>query len=200
MVHRLGRWYARRIVNVNVNIILAGALAMVLTVIPVHMTRWVGIDSRPAILAVGFLADLIFDVATYYLLHWLANHRPWRNRFGHRPVQRLRCHTCRADLGGLVADDRGFVSCPGCGEACNLTLIGAMTPKLAFFRDATLVQFERMMLSPLLYAVVFTVAYLLLRRWGEDHREAAIMLGYAAGITTTRVVHTLWMIWRGRVD
>ena len=72
----LGRWYARRIVNVNVNVIVAGMLAMALTLIPVHFTRHLDINSKWVIVAITHGCDASFDVANYYLLHWLANH--WR--------------------------------------------------------------------------------------------------------------------------
>jgi hypothetical protein len=72
----LGRWYARRIVNVNVNVVVAGVLAMALTLIPVHLTRHVGINSKLMIGLITLGFDVCFDVAIYYLLHWLANH--WR--------------------------------------------------------------------------------------------------------------------------
>jgi hypothetical protein len=84
----LGRWYARRIVNVNVNVIVAGMLAMALTLIPVHLTRHVGINTKWVIVAITLGFDICFDVAIYYLLHWLANHWqafPWvKHRKPHR--------------------------------------------------------------------------------------------------------------------
>jgi hypothetical protein len=72
----LGRLYARRIINVNVNIIVAGLLAMGLTIIPVYLTRHLDIHTKWIIVAVTVGFDIVFDVAIYFLLHWLANH--WR--------------------------------------------------------------------------------------------------------------------------
>jgi hypothetical protein len=84
----LGRWYARRIVNVNVNVVVAGMLAMALTLIPVHFTRHLDINSKWVIVAITLGCDACFDVAIYYLLHWLANHWqafPWvKHRRPHR--------------------------------------------------------------------------------------------------------------------
>lgn len=76
----VARLYARRIININVNIVLAGVLAGGLTLIPVHMTRRVGIDNPWAIKAIALAADICFDVVIYYLLHWVANHtwNPYR--------------------------------------------------------------------------------------------------------------------------
>ncbi len=76
----LGRLYARRIVNVNVNVVAAGSLAMGLTLIPVYLTRLVGIHEKWKIVAVTLSCDIVFDVGIYYFLHWLANHWqafPW---------------------------------------------------------------------------------------------------------------------------
>ena len=50
MPERLFKLYQRkRIVNINVNIVFAGLLAMGLTLIPVHLTRRFGIDAEIAI-------------------------------------------------------------------------------------------------------------------------------------------------------
>jgi hypothetical protein len=76
----LGRLYARRIVNINVNIIAAGLMAMGLTLIPVYFTRHLDINAKWAILLLTLVFDAIFDVVIYYVLHWLANHWaafPW---------------------------------------------------------------------------------------------------------------------------
>jgi hypothetical protein len=75
----VGRIYAERIVNVNVNIIVAGTLAMLLTLVPVHFTRGVT-DNHWAVWGVTVGFDVVFDVAIYYLLHWLANHLPRKRR------------------------------------------------------------------------------------------------------------------------
>lgn len=72
------RLYQRRIVNVNVNIIIAGVLAMLLTIIPVHLTRYLDIHAKWAITTITIVADAVFDVIIYYVLHWLANHLPKR--------------------------------------------------------------------------------------------------------------------------
>lgn len=74
----LARIYGRRVVNVNVNILLAGALALGPTLWIVSLTRDWGVHNALAITAITFVADVVFDVAIYYLLHWLANHLPRR--------------------------------------------------------------------------------------------------------------------------
>jgi hypothetical protein len=143
----LARLYARRIVNVNVNIIAAGTLALLPLTLTVHIaTRYFGLTSKLGIAALSFVADLVYDVIIYYALHWLAN----RSR----------------------------------------------TP--SFFRDASLVQFERALLSPLLYAVAISLQQVLL---DEGHAPAsATAIGFTAGIATSRVLHTTWMLWKGRTN
>lgn len=80
---RVARWYSKRIVNVNVNVVVSGLLAGVLTVIPVHLTRYVGINGETAITAVAMVSDIVFDVLIYYVLHWVANHMP--HKYRHHP-------------------------------------------------------------------------------------------------------------------
>src|SRR4051812_13830271 len=95
----LARFYDRRIVNVNVNIVVAGLAAMGLTVFAMHVADNLGwlaklegllpnikghlvghdfeIHSQKLIIsAITFLVDLIADVMVYFGLHWLANHMP----------------------------------------------------------------------------------------------------------------------------
>lgn len=161
MVRRLSTFYARRIVNINVNIVLAGLLSLIPVTVVVHLvTRyWFNGDVHNAsggikwtITAITFAADLVFDVLIYYVLHWWANHAP---RHEPRPIEFL--HR-------------------------NLT----------FVQSATLVQFERAALSPLLYAFALGTQRLLLE--GGYRAEWSTILGFLIGIASTRVLHTLWMI------
>ncbi len=77
-MQRLLQLYNRRIVNVNVNVIAAGILALGPTVLIVHLSRRFGVDDDDKFLitAITFIADVISDVSIYFGLHWLANHRP----------------------------------------------------------------------------------------------------------------------------
>lgn len=149
----LARLYAKRIVNVNVNIIVAGLLAMLLTLIPVHLSHnfthnhWV-------ILGITFISDLFFDIVIYYALHWLANHTRWRHTFGL---------------------DNPEVSRPA-----------------VFFRDATIIQAQRAVLSPILYSIFLGLQLYLLKQ--NVPREWAAVAGLSSGILCTRVIHTIWMV------
>jgi hypothetical protein len=150
----VGRLYSRRIINVNVNIVVAGLLAMGLTLIPVHLTRNFT-DNKFLVwgITVGF--DVFFDVVIYYALHWLANHMPHRRK----PV------------------------IPGVTE-------------LSFLRDASWVQFERAMLGPVYYGIFSGLQLFTLHRGWE--REKATIIGIGAALVTTRIMHTLWMIYSER--
>src|SRR5262245_26294593 len=113
-MERLLRWYQRRIVNVNVNIIAAGILALGITVGVMHtLDRTFHFGNKAVISGLTFVVDLIADVAVYYLLHWVANHMP-------RQTERI--------INPAYAD-------------------------MSFLKDASLVQFERALLSPLLYII-----------------------------------------------
>ena len=63
-------------------------------------------------------------------------------------------------------------------------------------QDATKVQVERMVLSPILYIVALGGQFLLHKSGtGVAWATAA---GFTVGIATTRTLHTLWMLWEGR--
>jgi hypothetical protein len=62
---------------------------------------------------------------------------------------------------------------------------------MSYFRDATLVQFERAMLGPVYYGMAVAVQYALLH---FVDRELAAILGLCSGLATTRILHTLWML------
>lgn len=62
--------------------------------------------------------------------------------------------------------------------------------KRSFWKDATLVQFERALFSPLYYVVAVG------SMWGLQelglHHVWAYVIGFIAAIIITRVLHTLW--------
>jgi hypothetical protein len=175
----MARLYDRRIVNVNVNIIVAGVAAMAITVGVMHLADRAGLLARLdgllpnikgtlfghefeirsqklIISALTFFVDLIADVAVYFGLHWLANHMP---------RQRL------VPINPAYAD-------------------------LSFMRDASLVQFERAILSPLLYLVALGSQNAMLHRGVGIEKATAV--GFTAGILTARILHTIWMVYSER--
>lgn len=76
MLQWLGQLYTRRIVNVNVNIVLAGVLALPPTLLAVWLAHRMGVETPWIISAITFVTDVVADVVIYYSLHWLANHWP----------------------------------------------------------------------------------------------------------------------------
>lgn len=63
---------------------------------------------------------------------------------------------------------------------------------LSFIRDASLVQFERMLMAPLLYTVALGLQNFLMH-YGIG-REWATVWGFATGLVITRTLHTFWML------
>ncbi|MGH7243714.1 MAG: hypothetical protein ACREJD_09885 [Phycisphaerales bacterium] len=89
ILRAVAHWYARRIVNVNVNIVAAGFLALIpvsLSVHFIHSTKF--IENGTAIAAITFFLDIIFDFSIYFCLHYLANHGPFRKLVSHNPAYR----------------------------------------------------------------------------------------------------------------
>lgn len=173
-MRRLARLYSHRIVNVNVNIIIAGLAAMGVTVAVMHVsdrlgwldlaTEWASrarfqipgtdriiLGEKIVISAITFVVDLVADVGVYYALHWFANHLPGR----------------KSPRTGAYAE-------------------------LSFMRDATLVQFERAILSPVLYIAALGLQIRLLHAGVGVGRATAV--GFGVGILISRTLHTLWMI------
>ena len=168
MPDRLFRLYQRRrIVNINVNIFVAGMLSVFLALIPVYLSRYF-IDGdttfdRILITVIAGVADVIFDVSIYYGLHWVANH--WRP-FGARDTD----------------------------EAKKLE---AHATESRFVREATLVQLERLVLSPLYYGLALGGKFFLLEHGFA--REAAFVIAFAVAIVLTRIAHTIWGVKSGRM-
>jgi hypothetical protein len=76
MLRWLGQCYARRIVNVNVNIVVAGVLALPPTLLAVWVAHRLGVPQGWRISLITFVTDITADVMVYFVLHWLANHWP----------------------------------------------------------------------------------------------------------------------------
>lgn len=169
MFRQIVTYYARRIVNVNVNIVLAGLLALGPTLLVVrlvehmfargyHPNQRLGIPDKGVITGATFAADLFFDLLIYYVLHWLANHSGKQKR-----QQRLE------------------------------TLADAAVDSVPFFKDATKVQFQRLVLSPLLYLLWLGLQFTLMSAF-HVRPVLATVIGFVVAITTTRTIHTIWML------
>lgn len=178
---RIGDWcircYRRRIVNVNVNIIVAGLLAMGVTVaamkglehidVPAKLAKLVRMPwelgpftwtEKTVISILTLVIDLVADVLVYYVLHWLANHVPKK----------------AAKLGHLIDD------------------LNPAYAHLTFVQDATMVQVERLVLSPLFYIIAVGGQQMILH---ADHSAVAtsVAVPFTTAILVTRCIHTVWM-------
>ncbi len=90
---RISDLYARRIVNVNVNIVAAGLVALVPTAVAAFAAEaYLGVKHPWLMATITFTVDAVADVALYYFLHWFANYMPRGGRargvsaaYGHLP-------------------------------------------------------------------------------------------------------------------
>ncbi len=82
MPKRAFKFYQRnRVVNINLNILAAGLLAIVLIKLPVmYISKWIGPEHKLLISVIAYILDTIVDVMVYYGLHWVANHWDPNNR------------------------------------------------------------------------------------------------------------------------
>ena len=89
MPQRVFKYYQRkRVININLNIIAAGFLAIALAKFPVMFVgNWIGTEHKLLIAAAAYIIDTVIDVCLYYALHWVANH--W-NPKGHLPKDKDR--------------------------------------------------------------------------------------------------------------
>lgn len=170
MLRRLADLYSKRIVNVNVNVVVAGLVALLPVLLCVRLAEWalskgivnggrLHMSDRVIIGVVTFVADIIFDVAIYYALHWLANHAPWIKRQRLKPLE-------------AVAD--------------------AAVESSPFFKDATRVQLQRAVLSPLLYILWIGTQQIMLHAYDASTSWATVA-GFLVGVGTARTLHTFWM-------
>jgi uncharacterized paraquat-inducible protein A len=85
MTRRLLNLYQRkRIININLNVIAAGLLAIACTKVVMWLAAHLFHGAPPLFFTiVALVCDMFFDVAIYYALHWLANH--WRPRWARKP-------------------------------------------------------------------------------------------------------------------
>lgn len=150
----LSLYQRKRIININVNVIVAGLLAILVAKYPVLIvTEWIGSEHKliNAFVAAGI--DAIADILIYFVLHWLANH--WKRPAGPK-----------------------------------------LAPSRSFWRDVTLIQFERIILTPAFYVVAIG------GMWGLQHLGMtpswSFVIAFSAAIILTRVIHTIWGLKTGR--
>lgn len=165
------RWivkqYGRRIVNVNVNIVVAGLLAMALATIPVALARAWGVDrTNTALIGLIYaVADFIIDFVLVILLHWMANHWPRKWKSSRE----------------LVSSAEHLVEQAG-------------PPPLPFLKDTTIIQFQRACLSPILYGSYGFLFLPIFKNRLQWNPEIACFVAMLCGVLVTRVAHTFWML------
>lgn len=171
----LGRLYDRRIVNVNVNIIAAGLAAMGITVLVMHFADNWGLFDKLN----GLLPD--------YHAHLFG-----RSFIIHGKKLIISGLTFLVDIVADVAVYFGLHWLANHMPRKRPRLVSPAYADLSFMRDASLVQFERAILSPLLYLVALGLQNIMLHRGVSIEKATAV--GFTAGILTSRVLHTLWMV------
>ncbi|MGQ0629245.1 MAG: hypothetical protein ACT4PL_14230 [Phycisphaerales bacterium] len=214
MLRWVARIYARRIVNINVNIILAGLLALPVVLVILRIANTLGLteEHKALVSVITFVADIVADVTIYFILHWLANHSPWRRKeledvavaadhlhlFTEKDGKQAG-EASEANVAGAAGADGprgptaelpGSIPPPGLRPRRKLTATSAEA--LRFLKEATIVQIERAALSPLLYVLWLGTQQYLLRR---DHSmEFSTVAGFCVAIGIVRTIHTVWMI------
>lgn len=205
----LANQYAKRIVNINVNITIASLSAIVLTSVVLFISRLVGVtdEMRVTILVITFVSDWVIDIVVAIGLHWLANHWPKTWRRSRELLDRAdrvmegAPSTVLTVLKDAHADAllppiaHGFDGGVPGGKA-GTTTSGPATqrPEISFARDATMIQLQRLCLSPLFYAIAVGGMYWLLHHPEIVGREAAFWIASGSAIVVTRIIHTYWML------
>ncbi len=137
------------------------------------------------VVAAGLLAILIAKMPVAYVSDWIGHeHKLWI--------------TLAAAAIDMVVDVLIYY---GLHWLANHWRPPSRRPKIrksnrAFFKDATLIQFERAILSPLYYIVAGGLMYILQHQGIKP--SWAFVWAFASGIFVTRIVHTIWGLRTGR--
>lgn len=169
MLRWCARQYQRRIVNINVNIVVSGFAAAILTTAILKILKSLGaLEDAPkyATIAITLGLDMFFDIIIAVGLHWLANHWP-------RKWQTSRSLVDKADR-----------------------VIDAAPPPISFLKDATQIQFQRIILSPIFYLTAAGMQWLLLHEGVP--KEWTALPSLITGVLLTRVFHTPWLLYSER--
>jgi uncharacterized membrane protein len=228
---RVGIWcaraYSRRIVNINLNILIAAVTAVALASGVVHIAELLGVKS-PGVLAFIMVAgDWFFDLVIAVSLHWLANHWPRRWQRSRRFIDKADSvidaspppsvsimRDVAAATKRLTREEvhaaRGEPTPPnapltypiaGSGMMNGTPVVdGPATERLtpdrherSFVRDATMIQLQRLCLSPLFYLVAVGGHLTLMKGLGWSAAPAGVV-SYVTAILLTRLLHTLWLL------
>lgn len=169
----LNAFYSRRIVNVNVNVVAAGICALGITVLVMHTLESTGLLARLQ----DFVPDFTFK----------------RHGEHHKILGEKLAVSGTTFLVDLVADVLVYY---GLHWLANHMPRKKPRPVPAtdksFMKDASIVQLQRAVLSPLLYLIALGFQNVLLHHGAGIARATTV--GFVMGIAVSRVLHTLWML------
>jgi hypothetical protein len=158
------RLYKRRIVNVNVNIVAAGIFALIPVAIVVELVHRYAFGNRDVLTAFENGVISFVTIVTDIVSDVTCFY----------VLHWLANHWPQKLPGEKLAEVVGEGAAPG------------------YFKDATLVQMERMVLSPLLY-FIWTGTQITLMRYAVAPVYATIA-GFCTATACIRSLHTLWML------
>jgi len=210
MLRWISTTYSKRIVNINVNVVIASFMAILLTTGVLHLSRYVGVteDQKVLIMVITLTSDWILDIVIAVTLHWLANHWPktWKR-------SRQLINTADGVIDAAPPTALSLVKDASQGHLPNIpmphrpaALSGARNPadrpgepaapkpanETSFVRDATAIQLQRLCLSPIFYLIATGGQWLLLNE--GMGRELSALTAFTAAIIVSRFLHTLWML------
>ncbi len=141
MPRRAFKFYQRkRVVNINVNVFVAGLLSIALAKYPVMLvSAMIGHEHKFIISIAAYVIDTTIDVVLYFGLHWIANH--WRPLKETHIVDKLttpaesRTRNFLVDVGKVQAERFALVpifACIAIGGMWSLQHFASVQPKWAF--------------------------------------------------------------------
>jgi hypothetical protein len=164
MPRRAFQFYQRkRVVNINLNIFVAGLIAIAIAKYPVLLiSNFVGHEHKLLISVLAYIVDTSIDIFIYFGLHWIANH--WR------PNQ-----------SPPLEESPTITTDPKIGDS--------KTKK--FLIDAGRVQAERFALVPI-FAIIAMGGMWAIQHLTTIKPDWAFVFSFIFAMLCTRVIHTIW--------
>ncbi|MCA3004048.1 MAG: hypothetical protein LW650_05685 [Planctomycetaceae bacterium] len=221
--------YAKRIVNINVNITVAAVMAMSLAALTTQLAHLLGVNNEKVLAFIMLASDWLFDLVIAVGLHWLANHWPRRWKRSRLLIDRadsvidaapptgvsiikdvaaathLHKDHGQPRTGPVAAATRPAPGTPEPGRAplattaANGAGVGTAAAERSFVKDATIIQLQRLCLSPLFYLVAVgghwaMMTYPFLPVPAGLVPFTAAVVSYGTAIIITRLIHTAWLL------
>lgn len=204
MPSRILRFYRRnRVVNINVNIIVAGLAAIALAKGPIylaapHVKKFAaehGLRESISQTVVAAGIDVAFDIVIYFALHW------WANHFRKEPAGTATPPPTPHDVSGLgvevtIADSPpGAIVTPDPAALVKRAAHGPWLRFVDFLTDAIRIQAERTVLVPIFFLIAtLLMAWLIERGWTSSW---AYVIAFTTAVFSTRIIHTVWGLYSG---